>query len=231
MVNWANMEELIVAATLFVIAHEGVSSTPLRGVLVRRIGERGYLGLYSILAVITLVYLIITYNHASHAEFLWTPTPALRGIAFAAMPIAFIFALGGFLTRNPTAVGQEQQVKNVGQGAGLLRITRHPFQWSVVLWATAHIIANADAASLIFFGSLGFLSLIGTFLIDMKKARTMGSDWAPFAHATSNVPFLALLTSRNRLVMRELYAPIGVGLAAYVLVLWGHRYISGVALF
>src|SRR5262245_24903057 len=147
------------------------------------------------------------------------------------MPIAFIFALVGFLTRTPAAVGQEGQVKNVGQGAGLLRITRHPFQWSVVLWASVHIVANADAASLIFFGSLGLVSLIGSFLIDMKKARTMGADWAAFAGATSNVPFVAILRSRNPLVMRELYAPIGVGLVAYVLVLWGHRYISGVALF
>jgi uncharacterized membrane protein len=147
------------------------------------------------------------------------------------MPIAFIFALGGFLTRNPTAVGQEKQVKSVGQGAGLLRITRHPFQWAVVLWASVHIAANGDAASVIFFGSLGALSLIGSFLIDVKKARTMGPDWAAFAGATSNLPFLAILSSRNRLVMRELYAPIAVGFVAYVIVLWGHRYISGVALF
>ena len=230
-VNWASLEELIVAAALFLITHLAISSTSLRGVFVRAIGERPYLGLYSILAVVTLVFLIIAYNHASHVQFLWQPTPALRGIAFVVMPIALMFALGGFLVRNPTAVGQEQQVKNVGQGAGLLRITRHPFQWAVVLWASVHIVANADAASVIFFGSLGTLSLLGSFLIDMKKARTMGADWAPFARATSNVPFVAILASRNQLVMRELYAPIGVGLVAYLLILWGHRYISGVALF
>jgi len=231
MVNWANVEELILAGALFLITHLGISSTPLRRFFVRSIGERPYLGLYSILAVVTLVYLIITYNHTSHVEFLWQPTPALRAIAFVVMPIAFTFALGGFLVRNPTAVGQEAQVKNVGQGAGLVRITRHPFQWSVVVWAIVHTIANGDAASAIFFGSLGILSLLGSFLIDVKKARTMGADWAAFARATSNVPFLAILSSRNQLVMRELYAPIGVGLAVYVLVLWGHRYISGVALF
>lgn len=231
MVNWASMNELILAGALFVIAHLGVSSTPLRGVLVRSISERGYLGVYSVLAVVTLVYLILTYNSSSHVEFLWPPQPALRGVAFAVMPIAFVFAFGGFLTKNPTAVGQEGQVKTVGQGAGLLRITRHPFQWAVVLWAIVHILANGDAASVIFFGSLGTLSLVGSFLIDLKKARTMGADWVPFAGATSNIPFVAILTSRNRFVMRELYAPIGVGLAAYVLVVWGHRYVSGVALF
>ena len=72
-------------------------------------------------------------------------------------------------------------MKQVGQGAGLLRITRHPFQWSVVLWAIGHIVANGDVASLLFFGSLGALSLWGSFLIDAKKARTMGADWTAFA--------------------------------------------------
>ncbi len=91
------------------------------------------------------------------------------------MPIAFTFLLGGFMARNPTAVGQESQIATVGQGTGLVRITRHPFQWAVVLWSVAHIIANGDVASLLFFGSLGTLSLAGTFLIDMKKARTMGA--------------------------------------------------------
>jgi uncharacterized membrane protein len=231
MPDLTNQHELILASALFLISHLGISSTPLRGALVKAIGERAYLGVYSILAVVTLVYLILTYNHASHVEFLWQPEPKLRAVAFAVMPIALIFALGGFLTKNPTAVGQEKQVTSVGQGSGLLRITRHPFQWAVVLWAAVHIVANGDAASVIFFGSLGLLSLVGSFLIDLKKSRTMGSDWVPFARATSNVPFAAILLSRNHLVMRELYAPIGVGLAAYVLVLWGHKYIAGVALF
>ncbi len=46
--------------------------------LVRPIGDRAYLGVYSLMAAVTLVYLIIAYNRASHADFLWIPTPALR---------------------------------------------------------------------------------------------------------------------------------------------------------
>ena len=128
-----------------------------------RIGERAYLGVYSLLAAVTLIYLIIVYNRLPHADFLWTPTPALRGVAMAIMPVAFVFLLGAFVTRNPTSVGQESTLKAIGQGAGLIRITRHPLQWAIVLWAIAHIIANGDAASLVFFGSLGILSLAGTF--------------------------------------------------------------------
>ena len=224
------MGELALAGIAFVATHLGVSSTPLRATLVGRIGERAYLGLYSVLAAVTLVWLIVAFNHASHAQFVWAPTPALRHIPFVVMPFAFMFMLGGFMTRNPTAVGQEATVGQVGEGAGMLRITRHPFQWSVVMWAAAHVLANGDVASLLFFGSLGTLSLWGTYLIDAKKARTMGAAWTAFAHATSNVPFAAIVQGRNRLVIRELIAPFVAGIVLYALVLWGHVYVSGVAL-
>jgi uncharacterized membrane protein len=225
------MGQLLFAGALFIAAHLGVSSTSLRSALVGRIGERAYLGVYSLLAAVTLIYLIIVYNRLPHADFLWTPTPALRGVAMAIMPVAFVFLLGAFVTRNPTSVGQESTLKGIGQGAGLIRITRHPLQWAIVLWAIVHIIANGDAASLIFFGSLGILSLVGTFLIDMKKARSATADWPAFAAATSNVPFAAILQGRNRFVPGELRVPILAGLVAYAVIVWGHAWISGVALF
>ena len=100
----------------------------------------------------------------------------------------------------------------------------------MVLWAIGHIVANGDVASLLFFGSLGALSLWGSFLIDAKKARTMGADWTAFAAATSNVPFLAIAQSRNRLVPGELALPLLVGFVAFGLVMWGHRFVSGVSI-
>jgi len=224
------MGSLALAGIAFIATHLGVSSTPLRAALVGRIGERAYLGVYSLLAAVTLVWLIVEYGHTSHAQFVWVPSPALHRVPFVVMPFAFMFMVGGFMTRNPTAVGQESTVGQVGEGAGLLRITRHPFQWAVVMWAAAHVLANGDVASLIFFGSLGVLSLWGTYLIDAKKARTMGEAWTAFAHATSNVPFVAIAQGRNRFVARELIAPLAAGIVLYAIVLWGHAYVSGVAL-
>jgi len=48
-----------------------------------------------------------------------------------------------------------------------------------------------------------------------------------FSVATSNVPFLAIAQSRNRLVPGELALPLLIGFVAYALVLWGHRFVSG----
>jgi uncharacterized membrane protein len=227
----AHVGALIVAAGLFLGTHLGISSTPLRATLVRSTGERGYLGIYSLIAVTTLGFLIYAFNRVPHTQFLWAPSVFGRTLAMIVMPFAFVFLLGGFMTRNPTAVGQEKTAAAVGQGQGVLRITRHPFQWAVVLWAFVHVVANGDAASLFFFGSLGLVSLIGTMLMDRKKAITLGAAWPAFAAATSNVPFLAIVQRRNRLVLAELVLPIVVAVGLSALVVWGHRWVSGVSLF
>ena len=101
------MWQILFAGCLFVGAHLGVSSTPLRGRLVSAVGERGYLGIYSLLALTTLVYLIWMYGEVPRYHYLWLPAPALYWVAKLVMPIAFIFLLGGFMVKNPTAVGMQ----------------------------------------------------------------------------------------------------------------------------
>jgi uncharacterized membrane protein len=79
-----------------------------------------------------------------------------------------------------------------------------------------------------FFGTFLILGLAGGALIDRKKAAKLGAAWAPFAAVTSNVPFAAIIGGRNRLVLKELLAPVVVGLAGYALVYWAHGWIAGV---
>jgi uncharacterized membrane protein len=225
------MGELALAGLLFLVTHLGISSTPLRGWLVGRVGQGAYLGLYSLIAAVTLGFLVLAYNGAPRAELLWMPSVGLRWAALLLMPVAMIFMLGGFLAPNPTGVGMEGKITSVGDGVGMTRITRHPLQWSFVLWAIAHLLANGDLRSLLRFGSVGTVSLLGSVLMDRKKAGTLGDDWARYAAATSNVPFAAVATGRNRLVASELVIPVLVGLVGYGLALWGHEWLSGVPLF
>lgn len=224
------MTNLFAAGLAFLLTHLGISSTPLRDLLARRFGERGYLALYSLIAFATLGWLVVAFNQAPHTSFLWPPALAWRVLALLIMPVAFVFLVGAFTSGNPTTLGQEDRLRTIGSGQGLLRITRHPFQWAVILWAVTHILANGDRASLVFFGSLGVVSLFGTFLIDRKKAKRMGEDWHRFAASTSNVPFVAILRGRNRLAVGELWLPALLGLALYCLVLWQHGWVSGVSL-
>ncbi len=223
------MSEMLVAALLWVVTHLGISSTPLRNVLVRSIGEKAYLGVYSLIAAGALVNLIWVYNTVPRFDYLWLPNPDLYWVTKITMPIAFILLVGGFMVKNPTNVGMsiEGPEQAVDMARGVTRITRHPLQWAIVLWAAGHMLANGDTVSLLFFGSFLLLSLLGSFLMDQKKAATMGEGWAAYANVTSNVPFVAILSGRNHFNIKELVLPLVVGLLVHVVAAYFHESYTG----
>ncbi len=226
------MLQMLVAGALFVGTHLAISSTPARARLISMVGTRGYLGLYSLCALATLGYLIWLYGAVPRRDYVWQPSPLLYEIAWYIMPAALVLLLGGFMVKNPTNVGMEGMLseENTVLARGVTRITRHPFQWSVVLWAVSHLIANGDTVSIVFFSSFLLLSLIGTFLIDRKKAQSLGTAWHAYRDQTSNIPFAAILAGRNRLAVSELWLPIGVAVAGYFALLYAHEWIAGVRL-
>jgi uncharacterized membrane protein len=221
------MTELIAAAAFPLVTHYGISSTPLRAWLVARLGERAYLGLYSLLALGAIIWVIGAYARAPYAP-LW-PTPAwLAWVPLIVMPFALVLAVSGLSTLNPTAVGAPDTLGRAEPVRGIFRVTRHPFMWSVGLWAGAHIIANGDLAGLVLFATFGTLALLGTWLIDRKFAARRGADWQRFAAATSNLPFAAILAGRQRLVLTEIgWWRIALALVVYVGLLAAHPWLFG----
>jgi uncharacterized membrane protein len=232
------MLEMIVASLLFIGTHLGISSTSARDRLIASTGHQPYLGLYSLVAVITLAGMIWVYTQAPRFDYFWLPDPTLYWAPKILMVVAFILIVGSFMVPNPAMVGMEGSLAGDGKAAdgqdvarGVLRITRHPFQWGVVLWALSHLIANGDQVSVVFFGAFGLLSLVGTFLMDRKKARNLVEGWQTYTDVTSNIPLGAVFTGRNRLVMKELYLPGALGIGLYILIFWTHEWVSGVPVF
>jgi uncharacterized membrane protein len=214
---------LAIATAAFVGGHF-VSNTPLRGALVGAIGEKGYLGAYSLAAFATLGWMIWAYLRTPFQP-LW---PGLKLLPLGVMPVALVLVVSALMTRNPTAVMQESALKAAEPARGIIRVTRHPMMWGVMLWAAAHVLARGDAASAIFFGGFFVLAALGTVLIDARKRAALGEDWKRFAAVTSNLPFGAIGSGRNRLVWREIGWPrVLVALAAYVVVLLAHPYLFG----
>ena len=215
---------LLALATLVFLATHFVPSTSLRAAIVRSTSEKAYLGLYSLIAFATIGWMVYAYNKAPMQP-LW---PGLRLLPALAMPFAFILIVCGVASRNPTAVGQEKTLKAEEPARGILRVTRHPVQWGILLWAATHLLARGDLKSAIFFGGFALLSALGMILIDSRKARTLGDDWKRFAGATSNVPFVAIARGRNRFD----FAEIGIGkplagLALYAVFLFAHPWLFG----
>lgn len=211
------MTNLALATAAFLATHF-VTSTPLRPKLVEAIGEWPYRGIYSLVALATLVWMIWAYATAPHAH-LWTGP---RTPPYVAMPLAFVLLACGYW-RNPTMVGAERLLKSDDPARGVIRITRHPVMWAVMLWAASHIWARGDLKGVVFFGGFLVLAGLGTVLIDSRKRSN--PDWPRFAALTSNIPFLAIVQGRNRIAWREIgwLRPL-IGIAAYFGVLTIHPY-------
>ncbi len=128
------------AGAVFVISHLGLSSAAVRGRLVGRLGEKGFLGVYSLVALLVLGAMIAAYSQSSHTVYLWVPGHGLRHLPLLVMPVALTLLAGGLLTPNPSAVGMTAALDQAEPARGVLRVTRHPLMWGVALWAASHIL-------------------------------------------------------------------------------------------
>jgi uncharacterized membrane protein len=223
------MLNLAIAALFLVGTHFGIASTPLRGELIERVGERTYRILYSLLAIVALAWVITAWRAAPFVP-LWQAGAGLRHLALTLMPIAFLLVLCAVTAPNPTVIGQRPDPDAAAPATGIIRITRHPFMWGVGLWAILHLLVNGDQAALLFFGSFAVLALGGTFLIDARRLRENAPGWGVFLQATSNLPFGAILERRQRFAAREIGLwRVALSLALYVLFLWLHPSLFGVS--
>jgi uncharacterized membrane protein len=222
--------ELLLAAVIFVGSHFGISSTALRDELVRRLGERAYLALYSAVALILLAWLIRAYAHVQDPLMLWIRPPLLIVLPMVVMPLALLLFVGGYTQRNPTAVMQGKPLPTNRPAPGVLAITRHPLMWAIGLWALSHLLISDNVAAFIFFGAFTVLALHGTRVLDAKKQRTWPpEEWQRFAAATSNIPFAAVFTSRNEVRIAEIrwWRAMLAGVL-YILLIFLHGVVLGV---
>ena len=211
-------------ATAAFIATHFVTSTPLRAALIRALGEKAYVAAYSLVAFATLGWMIWAYVKAPD-EPLWS---GWRELPAYVMPFAFILMACGLFARNPTLVGADRLLRNPDPARGIIRVTRHPIMWGFMLWAGAHILARGEMKSSVFFGGLLAVALLGTLLIDQRKAQAHGPDWRRFVAVSSHLPFAAIVQGRNRFDLREIgWRNPATGLALYALFFWGHAWMFG----
>lgn len=229
------MSMLIVAAAVFLAIHFLVAGTRLRDAVTGVIGEGPYLGLFSAASVAAIVWFVIVYNRANGGpddRTLYSLGVGVKHLGIPVIAIAFFFAVQGLFVPNPTSVRQEGVVAKEGTIQGVMRITRHPFLWGVAIWSAFHVAANGNLASVISFGTFLVLSLLGTFSIDAKRKRKLGTAWTEFAQKTSNIPFGAALGGRNALRLSESFGwRFGVALLVFLAILFSHARLFGVSPF
>ena len=216
------MTSLVLAAAFFVGIHVGIAGTRVRDGLVARLGEQAYLGLFSGLSRVALIWLTTAYAAAPYVV-TWGQLSNLRPLALVVVLLAFVLVVLGLTTPSPTVVGGEKTLEAAEPATGIQRVTRHPFLWGVAIWAAVHFVANGHVKAAVLFGSLLLLGVIGPWSIDQKRARRFGASWDRYAAVTSNVPFVAILQGRNTLRLGEIGAGrIAFAVAVFLVVLVLH---------
>jgi uncharacterized membrane protein len=159
------MAWLVVGLVLFLGVHSvSIVSPQGRDAMVRRIGEGGFKGLYSLVSFVGLALIVWGYGLARQAPVVvYTPPPGMRHAALLLMLPVFVLLLAAYLP------GRIQ------------RAAKHPMLLSVKLWATAHLLANGTLADLLLFG--GFLAWAVVDRISVKRRAAAG-----LAHAAPALP-------------------------------------------
>lgn len=192
---------------LFAGTHLGLASRRVEPALAARLGRRGYLGLYSLVALALFVPLVWVYfgnRHAGGWAWSFQATGLLRAAIYAGLLLAFVLIVASNLRPSPAAV-----VPGEAKAAGVYRLTRHPLMTGFALVGLLHLPMNGAASDLAFFGGLTLFPLVGAWHQDRRKLASGDPAFRAFHDAT---PFF-LFTGRETLRgLREL-PPLALALA------------------
>ena len=82
------MNLLILGIIIFISIHL-VPISPLKNILINRLGENKYKGLFSLIALVGLLIIIYGFSNADF-YLIWNPLPYSKEIALALMPISIV---------------------------------------------------------------------------------------------------------------------------------------------
>ena len=216
--------EVVAAAVAFVGSHF-LLSHPLRGRVVRAVGEAGFQGVYSLVAILTFGWLILAYRKAPLTAPLWPVGNALWAVVTAVMLIASILLMGS-LIRNPALPTGGRTGSFPEAARGVFAITRHPMMWSFALWGLCHIAVFPVAKNIVVATAMVILALVGAALQDRKKEQLQPDLWPAWESKTSFLPFAAVAAGRARLGGFGLHALLG-GLVIWLAATWAHIPLTG----
>lgn len=209
------MTSLVVAMVLFVGTHF-LLSHPLRAPIVGAVGERVFLDMYSLVAVATIAWAGHAYGQTTGVQ-LWYAPEWLAMVGHLLMLIAAILFVGSFLAPNPALVMAGEQLSQITEAQGAMRITRHPMMWSFGLWGLVHIMLAGRADTLVFADGIAFLALVGAAAQDRKKRAQLGEAWDEYEARTSYFPRLRWPG----------IPPVLGGIALYAALVWLHPLVLG----
>lgn len=217
---------LVIATVGFVGTHL-LLSHPLRAPIAARTGEPAFLGLYSLVAIATFVWLVMAYVAVPAEPPLWNAGVAVWALVTLLMLLASVLLVGS-LIGNPALPRAGSPGALPTAAKGVFSITRHPMNWAFALWGVSHIAVFPTLSNFILAGSIILLAVAGSALQDRKKEALQSDRWLAWEAMTSFWPFGAVITRRANLAGFGWAAPLG-GLVVWLAATWAHGPLAGIA--
>jgi uncharacterized membrane protein len=215
----------VAAAAIVFVGSHFLLSHPLRRPLVRAMGEAGFQGVYSLVALLMLGWLIVAYRKAPLTAPLWPVGDGLWAVVTAVMLIASILLMGSVI-RNPALPTGGRPGSFPETARGVYAITRHPMMWALALWGLCHITVYPVAKNIIVAAAMILLALVGAALQDRKKERLQPELWPVWESKTSYMPFAAINDGRAKLGGFGMHTLMG-GLVVWLVATWAHIPLAG----
>ncbi|OWK30636.1 NnrU family protein [Sphingomonas mucosissima] len=213
----------VVAAALTFVGTHFLLSHLLRKPLVGAVGEKGFLGLYSLVAALTLGWLALAYRAAPPAPSLWPVGDFIWAIGTVLMLAGAILFMGS-LVRNPALPQADSRA--VPEARGVFAITRHPMMWGFAIWGMVHILVFPDPSNVVLALSIIVLALLGAHFQDRKKEALQPDFWREWERRTSYWPFAAVAAGRARVGKIGMHALAG-GAVVWLAATWAHMPLAG----
>ncbi len=216
------MTHLALFSILLFLGHAIPSAPGVRPWLLSLLGRPVFMTLYSILSLAILWGFVAAYRGVENNWQLFPPIPQAHLVLTLLMPIP-IFLVIGRMTTKASDFSQAISAK------GIYRITRAPGSVGLLIWASLHLLATADAKRVVTFATLALIALYALLKNEWVLRRDPGEGAASYRNSTSIIPGAAIVGRRQLLSISE----IGVGrvlatIAFFALLLWGHPLIFGV---
>ena len=129
-----------------------------------RVGEKGYMGIYSLVSALGLVLMVWGFSLArQQPQVLWATPVWARHVAALLMLLSFVLLTAAYVPRN-----------------SIKARLHHPMVLSVKVWAVAHLLANNTLAELVFFGSFLLWAAL-SFRAARARDRAAWTVYAPGA--------------------------------------------------
>lgn len=184
--GWA---EFAAAFAVFFLSHALPVRPPLRPRLEAALGAQGFTLAYSALSLAVLGWLIGSAGRAPYVQ-LWSWAPWQAHVPLIAMLPACLIVAITLGRPNPFSFGGARAQDFDPTRPGLMRWMRHPLLVALALWAFAHLVPNGNLAHVLMFGLFGAFAIVGGRLIDRRKRRGMGAEWARLDAARRAGPLL-----------------------------------------